>query len=336
MKLKDIADIIGGSIIGNPDIEITDVAGIKDACKGSITFLADKKNLSHAYTTNASAIIAKEDIKGISASIIAVDNPYLAFAKTLELFYKPPHIPPGISKESIIGKDVNLGKDISVYPYVHIGNKVTIGNRVTIFPFVYIGENVFIGDGSIIYPNVTIRENVKIGEKVIIHSGAVIGSDGFGYVQDKGTHYKIPQIGGVIIEDNVEVGANVTIDRATLGNTVIGSGTKIDNLVQIAHNVKIGENCIILAQAGISGSVEIGNNVVLAGQVGIADHKKISDGVIVTGKSGVTGDLEAGVYSGYPALPHKEWLRAQSIYAKLPDILRRLHELERRVNKEGL
>ncbi|MEK7823189.1 MAG: UDP-3-O-(3-hydroxymyristoyl)glucosamine N-acyltransferase, partial [Nitrospirota bacterium] len=264
------------------------------------------------------------------------DNPYLAFARTLEIFYKAPFNPLGISKESIIGENVSFGSDVSVYPNVYISNNVAIGNRVTIFPFVYIGENVSVGDDSVIYPNAAIREKVKIGKRVIIHSGAVIGSDGFGYVREKEKHYKIPQVGGVIIEDEVEIGANVTIDRATLGNTVIGSGTKIDNLVHIAHNVKTGKNCIILAQVGISGSVEIGDNVVLAGQVGIADHKRIADGVMVVGKSGVTNNLEPGVYSGTPAIPHKDWLRAQSIYAKLPDILRRLQELERKIKKEDI
>ena len=336
MRLKEIADIIGGYIIGNPDVEITEVAGIKDAREGSITFLADKKNLQYVHDTKTSAIIAKEEIKGTGASIVIVDNPYLAFARTLEIFYKAPFNPLGISKGSIIGENVSFGSDVSVYPNVYISNNVAIGNRVTIFPFVYIGDNASVGDDSVIYPNAAIREKVKIGKKVIIHSGAVIGSDGFGYVREKEKHYKIPQVGGVIIEDEVEIGANVTIDRATLGDTVIGSGTKIDNLVQIAHNVKIGKNCIILAQVGISGSVEIGDNVVLAGQVGIADHKRIADGVMVVGKSGVTNNLEPGVYSGTPAIPHKEWLRAQSIYAKLPDILRRLQELERKVKKEDL
>jgi len=336
MKLREIANIIGGHIVGNPEIDITGVSSIKDAQRGDITFLADKKNRQYAHTTNASAIIVRqahyEEIGKLPISIVVVDNPHLAFARTLEIFYSKPPIPSGISKEAFIGKDVNFGNDVTVSSFVYIADNVTIKDRVIIFPGVYIGNDVIIGEDTIIYPNVTIRENVKIGKKVIIHSGAVIGSDGFGYVQDKGENYKIPQVGGVIIEDNVEVGANVTIDRATLGNTVIGSGTKIDNLVQIAHNVKIGKNCIILAQVGISGSVEIGDNVVLAGQAGIADHTKIANGVTVIGKSGVTGDLEAGVYSGVPAIPHKQWLRAQSVYAKLPDILRRIQELERKIN----
>ncbi len=334
MKLKEIANTIGGSIIGNPEVDITEVASIREAQRGSITFLADKKYLSYVYKTNASAVITKEELDGVSVNMLIVDNPYLAFAKTLELFYTKPPVPLGISKESVIGENVMLGNDVSIYPMAYIGNNVSVGNQAIIFPSVYIGNNVSIGDNSVIYPNTTILDNVKIGKHVIIHSGSVIGSDGFGYIQVKEEHYKIPQAGGVIIEDNVEIGASVTIDRATVGNTIIGSGTKIDNLVQVAHNVRTGKNCLIIAQVGISGSVQIGNNVVLAGQAGVIDHKKISDGVIVVGKSGVTNDLEHGVYSGVPAIPHKEWLKAQSIYAKLPELYKRLRELEKKVKQE--
>lgn len=334
MKLKEIADIIGGRITGNPEVDITGVSSIKEAQKGNITFFADKKNMQYVYTTEASAIIAKEEIKGLSKSMLIVDNPYLAFAKTLELFYKKPFEPLGVSKDAVIGRDVNFGDDVSIYSRVYICNNVLIGSRVTIFPYVYIGDNVSIGDDSIIYPNVTIRENVKIGKNVTIHPGAVIGSDGFGYVLDKERHYKIPQVGGVIIEDNVEIGANVTIDRATTGNTSIGSGTKIDNLVQVAHNVKIGKNCLLVAQVAIGGSVEIGDGVVFGGQVGVRDHVKIGHGVMVGAQSGIGHDIPDGqVFSGTPAIPHKSWLRAQTIYSKLPEYIKRLLELERKVKK---
>lgn len=334
MKLGEIADFIGGQVVGNPEIDITGVSSIKDAQQGDITFLADKKKLPEVYSTNASAIITREEIKGLSASMLIVDNPHLAFAKTLNIFYKKTFKPLGISKEAVIGSDVNFGDNVSIYPLVYIHNTASIGNRVTIFPCVYIGDNVTVGDDSTIYSNVTIRENVKIGKEVVIHSGTVIGSDGFGYVQEKGRHYKIPQVGGVIIEDDVEIGANVTIDRATIGNTLIGSGTKIDNLVQIAHNVKIGKNCLIVAQVGVGGSVEIGDGVVLGGQVGVRDHVKIGNGVMVGAQSGIGHDIPDGqVFSGSPAIPHKNWLRAQTIYAKLPEYLKRLQELERKVKK---
>jgi UDP-3-O-[3-hydroxymyristoyl] glucosamine N-acyltransferase len=335
MRLKEIAKTTGGSIIGDPNVEITGVSSIKEGIKGTITLLADKRSLQYIYKTNASAVITKEKIDNVSINMLVVDNPRLAFAKTLELFHKKSIKPIGISEKSIIGKNVTFGKDISIYPLVYISNNVSIGDRVVIFPGVYIGNNVSIGDDSIVYPNITIMDNVKIGKNVIIHPGCVIGSNGFGYAPNGERHYKIPQVGGVIIEDDVEIGANVTIDRATLGNTLIGKGTKIDNLVQIAHNVQTGKNCIILAQVGISGSVELSNNVILAGQVGIADHKKIDDGVIVIGKSGVTDDLKKGIYSGVPAIPHKDWLKAQSIYARLPDIFRRLRRLEKKLGSQG-
>jgi UDP-3-O-[3-hydroxymyristoyl] glucosamine N-acyltransferase len=206
---------------------------------------------------------------------------------------------------------------------------------VTVSPGAFIGQGATIGDDSIIYENATIKDNVIIGRNVRVHSGTVIGSDGFGYVLDKGKHHKIPQVGGVIIEDDVEIGANVCVDRATVGNTIIGSGTKIDNLVQIGHNVVVGKNSIIISQVGVSGSVEIGDSVILAGQVGIRDHIKIGDKAIVGAQAGIGSDIPAGqIFSGSPAIPHKKWLRAQSIYSKLPDYIRRLQELERKTSKE--
>ncbi len=222
MKLSEIADIIGAQIAGNPEVDITGVSGIKDARQGDITFLAGKKNLPDAYNTKAFAIIAKEKIKDITASTLVVNNPYLAFARTLDIFYKKPFKSIGTSENSFIGSDVHFGDHISIYPFVFIKNNVSIGNRVTIYPHVYIGDNVSIEDDSIIYPNVTLRENVKIGKNVIIHPGTVVGADGFGYIEEKSIHHKIPQVGGVVIEDDVEIGANVTIDRATLGNKEAG------------------------------------------------------------------------------------------------------------------
>ena len=337
MKLSEIADLIGGRIAGDPEVDINGVSGIKDAQTGHITFVSDKRNLQYIFNSKASAVITKEEIKGSPASQLIVDNPYLAFAKTLEIFYKKPFKPIGISKESVIGSNMNFGADVSIFPMVCICDNVSIGNRAAIFPHVYIGDNVSIGDDSIIHPNVTIREDVKIGKKVIIHSGTVVGSDGFGYVQDKKRHYKIPQVGGVIIEDDVEIGANVTIDRATTGNTLIGSGTKIDNLVQIAHSVKIGKNCLIVAHVAIAGSTELGDGVVLAGQVGVRDHVKIGNGVMVGAQSGIGHDIPDGqAYSGSPAIPHKSWLRAQSIYTKLPEYIKRLQELERKLKNYKL
>lgn len=332
MKLRELKDIIGGQIAGDTEVEITGVAGLKEAKQGDITFLADKKNLKDAYAAKASAVIVKEAVEGLSKSMLIVEKPHLAFAMALEVFYKKPFKPLGISNKAIIGREVSLGSDVTVYPLAHINDRVLIGDRVTIFPGVYIGEDVSIGNDTLIYPNVTIRENVKIGKGVIIHPGTVIGANGFGYVQDKGEHIKIPQVGGVIVEDNVEIGAGVTIDRATTGNTVIGAGTKIDNLVQVGHNVKIGKNCIIVAQAAIGGSAEIGDGTIISGQAAIRDHIKIGSRVMIGAQSGIGADIADGqIYSGSPAIPHKDWLRAQSIYAKLPEILSRLRKLENKV-----
>ncbi len=335
MKLKELARLLDGSISGDPELEISGVAGIQNARKGDITYLANRKNLHYLYESDASAVIAREAIKDISASVLIVANPQLAFAKTLEIFFKKPFHSSGISRESVVGENVAFGNGVSISPFVHIGRNVSLGDRTTIFPHVYIGDNVTIGQDVVIHPNVTIRENVAIGRNVIIHPGTVIGADGFGYVNEGGSQYKIPQVGGVVIEDDVEIGANVTIDRATIGTTVIGNGTKIDNLVQIAHNVRIGKNCVIIAQTGVGGSAEVSDGVILAGQVGVRDHIRIGKGVMVGAQSGIAQNVSDGqVVSGSPAIPHKTWLRAQSMFSKLPEYIRRLQLLERKMKKE--
>jgi UDP-3-O-[3-hydroxymyristoyl] glucosamine N-acyltransferase len=275
----------------------------------------------------------KDFIPGLQKPQIRVKNPLYAFAQLLQLFTaNPPHFS-GISEKAFVSHRAIIGRDVSIYPYTYVSDDVVIGDKTIIYPGVFIGDETTIGDECVLYPNVTIRERVKIGSKVIIHPGSVIGSDGFGYVSEGGRHHKIPQIGGVIVGDNVEIGANVTVDRATTGNTVIGSGTKIDNLVQIAHNVRIGENSIIVAQVGIAGSSEIGNFVVLGGQVGIPDHVRISDGTMVGAQSGVVGDLTKGVYSGSPAIAHRDWLKASVLFARLPELNKKVKELEEKLNR---
>lgn len=328
MKLREIAGLIGAELTGSPDIEIKGAAGISDAKDGDITFLATAKLVSECIESKASAVIVKELVPEIKKPQLKVSNPQYAFARLLEHFYVKPFIASGISEGAYVSEKAKIGKDVSVYPLAFVSDSVSIGDRTVIYPGVFIGENSSVGDECIIYPNVTIRENVKIGSRVIIHSGAVIGSDGFGYVMEKGIHYKIPQVGGVIIGDSVEIGANVTIDRATTGNTIIGKGTKIDNLVQIAHNVKVGENSIVVAQVGVAGSTEIGNYVVLGGQVGVADHTKIDDGVMVGAQSGAMGHVKKGIYSGSPMIPHRDWLKSIVIFAKLPELSKRIKELE--------
>ena len=332
MKLKELAALTGGTISGDPEVEITGVSGIMEAAMGDITLLADKKSLESIKDSNASAFIVKDPVKDQNKSMLISDNPRFVFARALEILHVAPYKPSGVSGKAVIGENVVLGEDISIHPLAYIGNNVTLGARVTISPGAYIGDDVSIGDDSIIHPNVTIREKVTIGNKVIIHSGTVIGADGYGYVPDKNGLYKIPQIGGVIIEESVEIGANVAIDRATTGNTIIGSGTKIDNLSHIAHNVKLGKNCIITGQVGISGSVDIGDGVILAGQVGVKDHIKIGSNARVGAKSGVAKDIPEGeTHSGNPALPQGSWLRAQSIFSKLPEYIKRLQKLEEKL-----
>jgi UDP-3-O-[3-hydroxymyristoyl] glucosamine N-acyltransferase len=316
MKLRELATLIGGDVIGDPEVEITGVAGIADAQTGDITYIHDKKFLRDTSAIHASAVIVKEAAEGLSASMLIAKNPQYTYAKA----------------RAFIGDNVILGDKVSVHHFACICDHAVIGAGATIGSGVYIEDGVTIGDNTLIYPNVTLRGNTKIGNNVTIHSGAVIGSDGFGYVMEQGMHYKIPQVGGVIIEDNVEIGSNVTIDRGTTGNTFIGSGTKIDNLVQVGHNVTIGSNSIIISQVGISGSVDIGDSVILAGQVGVRDHITIGNRAIVGAQSGIGGNIPEGqVYSGSPAIPHKSWLRAQSIYSKLPEYAKRIQELERKL-----
>ncbi len=335
MRLKDIASLVDGEIIGTHDIEITGASGINEAKEGDITFIASKKYLKDLLNCKASCVITKEPIANLNIPQLKVSNPYLAFAKILRSFYVEKQKPVGISEDTYISEKSHVGKNVSIYPFSYISDDVSIGDETIIYPFVFIGKNCSIGERCIIYPNVTIREDVKIGKDVIIHSGSVIGSDGFGYVfeEDKKRYFKIPQVGGVIIEDEVEIGSNVSIDRATTGNTIISKGTKIDNLVQVAHNVKIGENSIIIAQVGIGGSTEIGNFVTLAGQVGVSDHAKIETGTMVGAKSGVTGHLVRGIYSGIPAIPHKDWLKAEAIFSKLPELYKKIKELEKKISE---
>ncbi|MCE5195289.1 MAG: UDP-3-O-(3-hydroxymyristoyl)glucosamine N-acyltransferase [Nitrospiraceae bacterium] len=331
MKLSKIAELINGEITGNADVEITGVAGISDAKEGDITFFSDPKLIKECISSNASCIVVKEVLKEISRPQIKVSNPQYAFARLLEHFYVKPHKPSGINENAFVSGKANIGTDVSIYSNAYISDNASVGKKTIIYPGVFIGENSSIGDDCIIYPNAVIRENVRIGNRVIIHAGSVIGSDGFGYILEKGVHFKIPQTGGVIINDDVEIGANVTIDRATIGNTVIGKGTKIDNLSQIAHNVKIGENTIIVAQVGIAGSANIGNLVILGGQVGVADHSKIEDGAMVAAQAGVVGNLPKGVYSGSPAISHRDYLRAIISLPKLPDLIYKIKELEEKI-----
>lgn len=333
-KLKKLAEWVGGTVIGDGEVEISGVGAIEEARAGEITFISSPKYLPKLSETNASAVIVSMEITQAKKPLLCVTNPYLAFAKILTLFSYKTYQSKGIDPNAWISPTVQLGKDMTIYPFVYIGDRCRIGDRVTIYPGVHIGEDSSIGEESILYPNVSIYSGTVIGKRVILHSGVVVGSDGFGYVKEGKKNVKIPQVGGVVIEDDVEIGANTTIDRAALGKTTIRRGVKIDNLVQVAHNVIIGEDSIIVAQVGISGSTKIGRNVTLAGQVGVVDHIEIGDNVIVGAQSGVTHDLPANQgYIGSPALPHREFLRAVTVFPKLPEMRKALIEIEKHLKK---
>ncbi len=333
-KLKELAGWVGGELVGDGELEIHGIAPIDEAQPGQITFISHSRYLGKLEMTKASAVIVPREISCSGKPLILTTNPQLAFAKILTLFTTTPYQPKGIDPEAHISSSALLGRDLTIYPLVYVGDRCRIEDRVTLYPGVYVGEDSIIGEDSILYPNVTVYSGSVIGKRVILHSGVVIGADGFGYVKDGKKNVKIPQVGRVIIEDDVEIGANSTVDRATLGSTIIRRGVKIDNLVQIAHNVDIGEDSILVAQVGIAGSTKIGKNVILAGQVGVVDHLEIGDNVRVGAQSGVAQNLPADqVFSGSPAQPHREWLRTMATLPKLPEMRKSLMELEERLKK---
>lgn len=331
--LAEIAKLIDGELIGDSRIVITGVCGIKEAREGDITFIANRRYANLIEHTKASAIITSREIQDTLKPIIRTDNPSLAFAKIVSLAAPcDTRHPQGIHPTAIIGKEVSLGKQVALGAYVVVEDNVVIGDNTVIYPGCFIGHNSSLGKDCLVYPNVSVREKTDIGNRVIIHSGTVIGSDGFGFAAVKGVHQKIPQIGTVEIQDDVEIGANVTIDRARFDKTVIGRGTKIDNLVQIAHNVVIGENSIIVAQAGISGSVVIGNNVTLAGQAGLVGHITVGDGAVVAAQAGVTKSVPANmIVSGYPAKPHNEAKKINACIQRLPELYEAIADLKKRI-----
>lgn len=336
MKLREIAELVKGKIIGPAeigDLQITGVSGIYDAKEGDITYLSNVKLMNDLKKSRASVVIASEYIEDIDKPQLITDNPQYAFAVLLKLFYTRPNPFKGVSEKAYIADNVKIGDEVTIYPFSYLSEGVEIGRGSVIHSGVFIGENTKISENCLIYPNVVIREGVFIGKGVIIHAGAVIGSDGFGYVYHNGKHNKIPQVGGVIIEDDVEIGACTTIDRATTGNTIVGKGTKIDNLVQIGHNVRIGRNVIIVSQVGIGGSSIINDGVIIGGQVGISDHATVEAGTQIGAKSGIMGTIKKGIYSGSPAIPHREWLKASALFSRLPEINRRINELENQIEQ---
>ncbi len=335
ISLKELADIVDGEVVGDGSVVIDGVAGIKEAKAGAITFLADRRYEKFLETTGASAIIVPPGSPAQDRPLIVSQNPYLSFIKAVRHFMpEGDGWLPGIHPTAVVDPGATLGAGVCLGAHVVIEDRSRVGDGTVILAGTYVGKRTTIGAHCLIYPNVTIREDTVVGERVIVHAGAVLGSDGFGYARDGEVYLKIPQIGNVVLEDDVEVGANVTIDRAATGSTVVGKGTKIDNLAMIAHNVTIGANSIVVAQVGIGGSTEIGKGVNLAGQAGVAGHIKIGDGAVIAAQAGVTKSVEAGkCVSGYPAREHRI---ARKIYAslqKLPELIKRVADLSERVKR---
>jgi UDP-3-O-[3-hydroxymyristoyl] glucosamine N-acyltransferase len=328
MKLSEIAQCLGAEFLGPGDLEIKDVATLEEAEEGELTF-ADSKNIEKAYKSGASAVIVPKGTPSFGKPLICVENPKLAFAKAISLFTKEEE-EVGIHPAASLAPNVYVGEGAYIGAYAVVEECAWIGERVKIHPFVYIGKGVKIEEDTVIYPHVTIYKGCKIGKRVRVHAGAVIGSDGFGYVNEGVQHHKIPHKGIVIVEDDVEIGANTTVDRATTSFTIIGEGTKIDNQVQVAHNVKIGKGCLIVAQVGIGGSAVIEDGVIVAGQVGVAEHVKIGKGSIVAAKSGVTKNIKPhSIVSGFPAIHHAEEKKIKAATKRLPQIIKKLKDLQR-------
>ncbi len=333
--LAELAALVGGKIMGDPQLLISGVAGIKEAKKDEITFLSNPRYNKDLAKTAAAAIIVSPDKETLNLAAIICDNPYLAFARILDIFYPQKHvIPEGVHPSAVISSEAKIGAKVAIGPCVVAEEGAIIGDGTIVYPGTYIGKDTRIGNSCLLYANVSIREKITIGNNVIIHSGAVIGSDGFGFVPAEGKNVKVPQVGTVIVEDDVEIGAHVCIARGTLGDTIIGSGTKIDSLVQIAHNVKIGRNCIIVAQVGISGSTTVEDNVTIAGQAGIIGHITIGKGSIVAAQAGVTKDVPPKeVVSGYPAQPHQLEKRVHAEIQKLPELSKKVRELGKKIEQ---
>ena len=335
--LKEIAKFINGELVGNGEIAIKGISGINDAQEGDLAFIeASKEEESINLTKAPCVVVSKNTNKSFNKPLIKVDHPSVALSKIIE-FLLPDSIPhpKGIHKTAVISENASLGKNVSVGPYAVISEKASIGENTVIYPFCYVGKNTKIGDNCIFYPHVTLRESVVIGNRVIIHPATVVGSDGFGFdTQGDGTHFKIPQLGIVVIEDDVEIGACVTIDRARFSKTIIGKGSKIDNLVQIAHNVVIGPYCLIAAQSGVSGSSTLGRNVVFGGQVGVTDHVKIGDFVMAGAKTGISKSFPPKtVLFGYPARQVDKARDMIACTGLLPKLYARVRALEEKIKK---
>lgn len=336
---RQIADVLNGKVEGDPEVTVSKLAKIEDGLPGTMTFLANPLYTPHIYTTKASIIVVNEDFipaQPIAGTLIRVENAYTSFAKLLEIFQNLQSGKKGISPHAFISKSAEIGEDVYIGEFVSVGENAVIGNQVQLHPQTFIGDNVTIGDKTTIFAGVKIYHDCVVGNNCTLHAGIVIGADGFGFAPQADNQYKkVIQAGNVVIHDNVEIGANTTIDRATLGSTVIHSGVKIDNLVQLAHNVEIGENTVIAAQTGISGSTKIGKNCLIAGQVGIVGHLNIGDNVKIGAQSGIEHDIKDGdVFLGTPALEAGKTRRLYVYWRNFDQLAKKIYQLEKLLKKE--
>jgi len=326
MTLAELARVLEAELHGKSNHVITGVAGIEEAGPEHVTFVANPRYSALAKTTKAGAVIVAPDFPEIAAATLRTANPYLAFANAVRLFYQEPAYAPGIHPTAVIHPTAKIGRDAHIGAYAVVSEGVTIGDHATLLPHVVVYPHAVIGDHFFAHAHSIVREYCRVGDRVVLQNGAVIGSDGFGFAKDEqGVWHKIVQSGPAVLEDSVEVQANSCVDRASVGETHIGPGVKIDNLAQVGHGSKIGANSLVCAQVGIAGSSDIGNNVILAGQVGVAGHCKLGDGVIMTAQSGVSHDVPTGkMISGSPAFDNRQWLRATAIFSRLPEIVKQL------------
>lgn len=333
MKLREVAERLECRLDGDGEVTVERVAGIENAGPGDLTFLSNPRYALALRTTRASAVIVGEDVPAAPCAMLRSSNPYLAFARAIGLFAPDDRPAPGIHPLTAIAPGVELGPGVSIGPFVSIGEGARIGARVVIAANVTVGRGASVGDDTCLHAGVSIRERVVLGRRVVVQDGAVIGSDGFGFAKRAdGTYEKIVQPGLVVIEDDVEIGANTTIDRPAVGETRVRAGAKLDNLVQVAHGVTVGRNALLCAQVGIAGSAKIGNDTVLAGQVGVVGHIEIGDRVTATAQSGIPNSVEAGsLVSGYPAMPNRDWLKASAIFKRLPELKKSVADLEARL-----
>ncbi|MBR3457347.1 MAG: UDP-3-O-(3-hydroxymyristoyl)glucosamine N-acyltransferase [Selenomonadaceae bacterium] len=331
--LREIAALVNGRVAGNDAIEICGLDNIEGAGPGDLTF-AVEPHIEEAKMAKAAAVMLPEGVEDFPLPAIYVEDPRASFAILLEVFAPKLEFPKGVSPKAHIGEDVKLGEDVVILPFAVVDDHSVIGDRVIIYPHVYIGQYVEIGEDSVIYSNVTVRERCRVGKRCIIHSSAVIGSDGFGFTTKDGVHTKVPQVGNVILEDDVEIGAHDGIDRAAMGSTIIGQGTKIDNLVHIGHNCKLGPGCLVVAQTWISGSTTVGHHVTFGGQVGTVGHIHIGANSVYAARSGITNNMPEGFFgAGFPAQPHGEWLRIQANLKQLPELRKKIRQLEKKLEE---